>query len=954
MLLGGEVAVKGKLARARQRLSNGNEKAQETINSIERTSEEMWQEHKQIMERYYNRYIALPGQGDGVNDGSGLNSQDDIEGLADKNFGFRMGKAEVIEWDKIPSYKERLRVSRAEVEFATRRLRNRMFTSPEGLKFKTLLIAIKYQPELFTQWATMCFWVAYVPKQCRTTTGKIIPKATKGKFRIVHVGSPMSAILEQIALARLEHHLENNGGHNVNQFGFVASRGRHELVARVVELTTKHRLIMGKQKSCTTIIGLDVKGAFDNVNQELLKNKIMNEMAPDSLRYWLHNFIHNRSIIIKYKNLTAKSRFVRKGVPQGSCLGPILWNYVINKIDENVTETGIFEVLAYADDIIIVYNGTDWSYMQYKLDLLISKLGQLDLEVEPEKCMFMRIMLKCPKRFKRIMEDDAPDITIYDKEIPKTDIMSILGVPITDDLELKSSHERYGIRIKKSTQMLCLTKRLNIIYSHKEWRILMDSYINSHVFENNFVMLAIDLKARNWANKLIARAAKRIFDWSSKAATKTVKLLLNIQEVRPKLNKALSLKICANHHADSYSLLKLILKYGLDKLIKKADKQQLLDLPSTLTIRPLTFNTRRHADPSKSFEQNACINLSDTQIMSPRWINIACTEAGPAVCELLGPNIVLRIICGGHDQGRSANYFANMGLLWHLASSSGNKFNKRTKKFLVFETNDALLQALRNNAKHDQNIIKLREKLYDSSWDVCQVNNTNQFNEIRDMIKREIKNWISGGKQPQRVSKITELKFEWPNVEDRIEMAKIEREFDKIFEKKLAEQHTRMTKALCSDVTPWRKPNPSWIASKTIFMLQGMFRNSENKIVHGALKVGDIPDGCEDTCMITEDDMMRPNLQRQYQSLVTTHRAFMCPRFRDKRRELCIIMNKALAEKIREVHKKEEQQAAPLRPWNADGAIDMTLENRRLVQPMLRILADIAMGRDREGYALPQ
>ena len=59
---------------------------------------------------------------------------------------------------------------------------------------------------------------------------------------------------------------------------------------------------------------------------------------------WLH--INNAKFQIGRKK-------IRKGVPQGGCLSPILFNIYINPLITTLRETGV-QVLAYADDIVFL------------------------------------------------------------------------------------------------------------------------------------------------------------------------------------------------------------------------------------------------------------------------------------------------------------------------------------------------------------------------------------------------------------------------------------------------------------------------------------------------------------------------------------------------------------------------------------------------------------------------
>lgn len=241
----------------------------------------------------------------------------------------------------------------------------------------------------------MSFYTGKTPTKCQTTRGIILPMKSAGKYRIIHVGSALTALLDSIATRRLNYILEKNDL-IAHQSGFVAKKSRHDLVARLIELSAKYKAQMGP-KARTTIINLDIMGAFDNVDQGTLIEKILTELSTDEpntdIRNWLTNYILERYIQIEYNQTKTSITKVYKGVPQGSALGPALWNFYINHIDNNLHQKSKVEKLKYADDLLMVFNGGDNSTpeLQKAPNQLIHNLGLLKLEIVPSKCTLMSI-----------------------------------------------------------------------------------------------------------------------------------------------------------------------------------------------------------------------------------------------------------------------------------------------------------------------------------------------------------------------------------------------------------------------------------------------------------------------------------------------------------------------------------------------------------------------------------
>ena len=156
----------------------------------------------------------------------------------------------------------------------------------------------------------------------------------------------LGKLIERVVLRRLNEHMSRNNLHTPEQSAYK----RHHSTETILVRITNDLLIASEGRTASVVMLLDLSAAFDTVDHNLLLKILSKEIGlRGTVLEWFTSFLKGRSQRIRLGKVLSEDIVIRFGVPQGSVLGPVLFNIYIRSIYGCVQKLN-FNIHGYADD----------------------------------------------------------------------------------------------------------------------------------------------------------------------------------------------------------------------------------------------------------------------------------------------------------------------------------------------------------------------------------------------------------------------------------------------------------------------------------------------------------------------------------------------------------------------------------------------------------------------------
>ena len=173
-------------------------------------------------------------------------------------------------------------------------------------------------------------------------------KNAKLNYRSISVLPVISRLFEKLVYNQLYEYMSTNGLIASYQSGF----GAHHSTTTALLKCTDDWLNGTDAGKYAGVVFVDFKKAFDTIDHGILLQKLAHYGCHGYKLEWFKSYLSKHTQFTRVNGCDSRVRCIGLGVPQGSCLGPLLFSVYINDLPMVIDNAKVY---MYADDTCISF-----------------------------------------------------------------------------------------------------------------------------------------------------------------------------------------------------------------------------------------------------------------------------------------------------------------------------------------------------------------------------------------------------------------------------------------------------------------------------------------------------------------------------------------------------------------------------------------------------------------------
>ncbi|KMQ92579.1 reverse transcriptase [Lasius niger] len=198
------------------------------------------------------------------------------------------------------------------------------------------------------------------------------PSAGLPKVRPICLLNDIGKTFERVLEIRISRWQEGSPESDVSEFQF--GFRRHWSTCDALRLLREIISSAVNDGGFAVVVSLDIQIAFNSLPWRIIRQALKEKLFPSYIRQIIDSYLADRTVWYIGRDGRSHSWPMEAGVPQGSVLGPVLWNLGFDCILDIAEDDENSNILCYADDTLVVVTGRNCELTCLKASILVNRV----------------------------------------------------------------------------------------------------------------------------------------------------------------------------------------------------------------------------------------------------------------------------------------------------------------------------------------------------------------------------------------------------------------------------------------------------------------------------------------------------------------------------------------------------------------------------------------------------